>query len=650
MAQAQEVGSAVIKLTFDGKSLNASIGKIDRDIESNGKKSGEKWGSAWSVAAGNLLSKGIEKIIGVINSSMDTAVRRVDTLANSSVVFSAMGYEADAVSESMGTLNNYLDGLPTSMTDAVQGVQALSAAWGGIEKGTEAFVDLNTAGLAFGASADQVANAITQIGQLDLNGPLDAQTWNSLRNSGFGPVFAAMAKEAGITVGELKESFGALHGTKTVNDFLGELHKLSTEGGAGMQSLESLARANTEGISTAMENMKNRTGKAVASVLDEIGQKNISGLINSASSLVLALTKDGVDTDAIIMELTKQLGEVVNGLTSAITKMAPRIAKILPRLINNIIDIIAWNLPILIDAAINGLIQIIEALTERMPLILESVVDAIYNIIEVITNNLPAIISAITSIIIAIANALTQPRMLSTLLQAGLLLFMSLVQAIPQIIEALYGALPDIIENIVTFLTDPTTISTMINAAVQLFMGIVKAVPRIVGALVGAFSKLLGDLWNAIKDKFTAFGAKFGKAIGNAIAHAINGVIGFIESVINGPIKAINGLLDVLNAIPGVDIKKLSLISLPRVALAEGGVATRATTAVIGEAGKEAVIPLEQNTGNWAGLLAHTLAEEFQEQGETTGTINVYFNNQINSKLDIDEVNRELLTALRRAA
>ena len=627
MAQLQEVGSAVIKLTFDGKSLNASIGQIDRDIEKNGKKSGEKWGSAWSVAAGNLISKGIGKVLGVINSSMSTAIARVDTLANSNTVFEAMGYATDSVSDSMSQLNTYLDGLPTSMTDAVQGVQSLSASWGGIEKGTEAFKDLNSAGLAFGASSEQVSNAIMQLGQLSLEGPLDAQTWNSLRNSGFSPVFAAMAKEAGVTVGELKESFGS--GELTVNDFLDQLHKLSTEGGAGMESLESLARANTEGIGTALENMQNRTGKAVASVLDEIGQKNISGVINSASSLILALTKDGVNTDAIIDQLEQNLQAVFDGVVEAIGKIVPRIGKILPPLLTRIVNLLSANFPILLDAVLNGLLEIVDG----------------------IIGVLPQLLSGITTLIIGVVQVLTQPETLQKILQAGLTLFLALVEAIPTIIEALAAALPTIIENIIAFLTDPKTIGMLIEAAVQLFFALVLAVPRIIKALGDAFVKLFKDLWDHIKNIFTDFAAKFGNAIGKAIANGINGMISFIESVLNGPINAINGLLDILNAIPGVNISKLATIKLPRVALAEGGIATGPTSAIIGEQGKEAVIPLEQNTGNWAGLLASKLAEEFQTEGGAPGsTINVYFNNQINNELDIEEVNRELLTAIRRTA
>lgn len=675
MAEAN-VGSASIKLRFDASGITG----VEGQLEKSAKSGGSKWGSAWAVAAGNIISNAISKIGATITKNLDTAIKRVDTLANSNVVFEALGYSAESTAETMSTLNDYLDGLPTSMTDAVAGVQSLSASFGGIEKGTEAFIDMNNAGLAFGATSDQIANAITQLGQLSMDGPLDAATWNSLRNSGFGPVFAAMAKEAGTTVGELKESFSG-NGDKTVGDFLASLHRLSTEGGADMEALSSIAQKNTAGIGTAMENLSNRTGKAIANVLDTIGQQNISGLINSFSSMLVALTKDGVDVDMMIDNLSDQIDIVFDGLISAVAKLAPRLVDVtdiigesidnvlnglfnllneidLAPIFQNITRVIMQNIPALLDLLtnlageiINSIVAIVQEIAHWLPDIIPSLVNAITVVVMMIARQLPTILRAIVDGILQIAIVLTQPENLQAILTAGIELLMALVDAIPDIIVALINALPTIIENIIAFLTDPATIGKLIEAAVKLFMALVAAVPQILGALFAAWAKLFGDLWNKLSSIFGTFAAKFGKAIGNAIAGAINGVIGFIEGVLNGPINAVNGLIGALNAIPGVNIGKLQTIKLGRVALAEGGVVNSPTTALIGEAGREAVIPLEQNTGNWAGLLASKLAEEFEEQGGAPGSvINVYFNNQINSRLDINEVNQELLTAIRRAA
>ena len=161
---------------------------------------------------------------------------------------------------------------------------------------------------------------------------------------------------------------------------------------------------------------------------------------------------------------------------------------------------------------------------------------------------------------------------------------------------------------------------------------------------VGSF---FSKLWDGIKQ-----GAK---GLGEAIKNIIGTVAGWIKAPINAIIGGINGVIDKINGIkvpdwvPGLGGAHANFGHIP--ALAQGGLATSATTALIGEKGREAVIPLEQNTGNWAGLLAGKLAEEFESQGNAPGsTINVYFNNQIDSKLDIEEINQELLTAIRRAA
>lgn len=279
---ASEVGQLEIALSFNNSSLKNSIKSTDSTINNSANNFSAKYQAAAALVT-SVVQKAFNKITSIVSNSMSTAIKRVDTLNNSQKVFTAMGYEADAVSQSMSTLNDYLAGLPTSLTDAVQGVQSLSASFGGIEAGTEYFVAMNNAGLAFGATSDQVANAITQLGQLSLDGSLDAETWNSLRNSGFGPVFAAMAKEAGTTVGALKADFGG-RGTKTVQDFLDSLVRLNKEGSGSMEALESLARKNTDGIGTAMENVQNRAAKAIAKIIDDIGSENIANAINTLSS------------------------------------------------------------------------------------------------------------------------------------------------------------------------------------------------------------------------------------------------------------------------------------------------------------------------------------------------------------------------------
>ena len=117
-------------------------------------------------------------------------------------------------------------------------------------------------------------------------------------------------------------------------------------------------------------------------------------------------------------------------------------------------------------------------------------------------------------------------------------------------------------------------------------------------AVKDAFSSI-GDffsgVWETVKGIFVNAGQMVGEAVGGAFKSAVNAVLGTIENVVNGFIGMINGVLDVVRNLPGLGwVGSVSTVSLPR--LARGGIVDNPTIAMIGEAGKEAVVPLE-NTG-----------------------------------------------------
>lgn len=113
-----------------------------------------------------------------------------------------------------------------------------------------------------------------------------------------------------------------------------------------------------------------------------------------------------------------------------------------------------------------------------------------------------------------------------------------------------------------------------------------------------------GGLWEQVKTKFSNIGTKIGDAISGAVKSGINGIISDIESKINGGIGLINGAISLINKIPGVSIGKMKYVSFPR--LARGGIVDEPTLAEIGEDGREAIIPLEKNTG-WLRKVAREL-------------------------------------------
>ena len=165
---------------------------------------------------------------------------------------------------------------------------------------------------------------------------------------------------------------------------------------------------------------------------------------------------------------------------------------------------------------------------------------------------------------------------------------------------------------------------------------IVIAIAGLVAAFVTLWNKCEGfrnffiKLWDAIK-----------KAAGGAaewIGNTFESVMGTVKGIINGVIGLINGAIRGINKIsvkipdwvPEYGGKKFgfNLNEIPK--LAAGGIIDRPTLAMVGEAGKEAVMPLENNT-QWIDKLA----EKLNAKGATS---NVTYN--INNRFEKMETTR----------
>src|SRR5690606_7445576 len=202
-----------------------------------------------------------------------------DTLNNSARTFKNIGFAEGDVTASMEALNDAITGLPTSLDDAVRGMTALASTYNSISIGEQLFTSLNNAILGFGGTAEDVNNAVRQLSQLPIAGPLDAQTWRSLRNSGLTPVLVAMSRDMGLTIDQMKTKFG--EGELTVADFTRTLLTMNEEGGGGLNALKDIAADATSGIGTGFSNMQISIQRGITELLDAIGGSTITSALSA---------------------------------------------------------------------------------------------------------------------------------------------------------------------------------------------------------------------------------------------------------------------------------------------------------------------------------------------------------------------------------
>lgn len=154
----------------------------------------------------------------------------------------------------------------------------------------------------------------------------------------------------------------------------------------------------------------------------------------------------------------------------------------------------------------------------------------------------------------------------------------TVINTIKAIITTVFNAIKTVISNIFNGIKN--TVSNIWNGIKNSISNAVSSIKNgIVNNFQTAYNKItsifrnigsfFSGIWNNIKNTFSALGTKIGDAISGAVKSGINGVLGMIENIVNKFVNMINGAIDVINAIPGVNIGKLNRLNIPR--LAEGG-------------------------------------------------------------------------------
>lgn len=129
---------------------------------------------------------------------------------------------------------------------------------------------------------------------------------------------------------------------------------------------------------------------------------------------------------------------------------------------------------------------------------------------------------------------------------------------------------------------------------------------------------MFGGLIDFIVGVFTGNWQKAWQGVQNIFRGIFDGLTNIAKKPLNAIIDAINAMIRGLNKIklpnwiPGFGGMGINITTIPK--LAKGGIVDAPTIAMVGEAGKEAVMPLENNTG-WITDLAAKVADRMPVSG-----------------------------------
>lgn len=160
------------------------------------------------------------------------------------------------------------------------------------------------------------------------------------------------------------------------------------------------------------------------------------------------------------------------------------------------------------------------------------------------------------------------------------------------------------------------SVQTIFNA----IAGVIKTVLAIIRAVLITFAQVVkgfatGD-WASSLEAIKSAWLDVWNSIKQTGANIINSIIGTVEAFVNNVIVMFNRLVSAVSSVMqffgGSGISwRAGTVSIPR--LAKGGIVDTATMFVAGEAGKEAVVPLERNT-QWVTMVADGIVDRMTDK------------------------------------
>lgn len=616
---------------------------VQNEVKETEKKTSTFGDTLKAILASDVIKKGAEalgKAIGKVGDTVKQSIGNfaeyeqlvggVDTLFKDSSQ-KVQKYAADAYKTAGLSANDYMAQVTSFSASLLQSLDGDTNA--AADAANQAVIDMADNANKMGTSVESIQNAYQGFAK---------QNYTMLDNLKLG--YGGTKTEMERLLADAEKISGIKYDINNLNDVYSAIHVIQGELGiTGTTAKE--ASTTIQGSAASMKAAWNNMLTGIASGTGNV-QDMVHGFIETVKTTVSNLTP-------VLEEIVKQLPGVFSELTTAVVEM---INTTVPELLPPLMEALVAMLPTLIEGLValiptlvDGLITLIIILCENFSAIIQPIIDAlptiIMSIVNALLNNLPTLINGVIQLVLGIVAATGQiietlvpmiPDIIFAIVEAVIAAIPDILAGVWQVVLSLFSLMGDCVEGLWDYVTsfwDNVTelfgkvgdwfyehvikpigdffkdlwdgikdiFASVGNFFKETFQKGVDKIKSVFGKITAFFS----DVWTKIKNIFSKVGEVVGKAITNTVKKAINAVLSTAVKIINGFISAINLAISAINLIPGVNIKKLSKLDTPQ--LAKGGVVDTATLALIGEQGKEAVVPLENNT-EWLDMLEERLS------------------------------------------
>lgn len=314
--------------------LNDHASPALRHLQSEATRTGEQFTSLKDIIrgsfVGNVLAAGAQSIMGYLSGIAREAISTSDAMDKFKMTMKLGGFGSEEIARSSREVKKYADETVYDLGDITStSSQLASNGIKGYQRLTEAAGNLNAQA---GGTADTFKSVALVLTQTAGAGKLTTENWNQMANAmpGASGVLQKEMKKNGAYTGNFRDAMA--QGQITANEFFDAIEKLGTTKGA-----EEAAKSTTT-FEGAVGNLEAQIITSMDAVIDKMGKKRITNMINGATSAVASLTTGLMNVFAFMSEhttiaktllalmvgifATKRISEFIGALGQAKTALA----------------------------------------------------------------------------------------------------------------------------------------------------------------------------------------------------------------------------------------------------------------------------------------------------------------------------------------
>src|SRR5690606_34469996 len=363
--------------------VNKSLDGMTGSAKSAAKRIGE-------IAAALGLVGLARKAIDMVKRSIDGAISRYDTLNNFPRVMEQIGFSAEDSKKAIDRLSDGIQGLPTTLDDVASTAQRIAVMTGDLDGAVETTLALNNAFISSGSDAANAARGLEQYVQMLSRGEVGLEEWRTLQET-MGVALNDVAKAFGFAGKSAQNDlYDALKsGEITMEEFNAKLIELND----GTNGFAERAKTASGGIRTAWTNMQTAVVRGVTNIIESIDSvladtplESIENIINNIGDAFYNFL-DGIATRIPeFVEYIKNLFSIFQegGLPAVFNEMLNTASGFT----TSIIEIIAENLPTILESGKGILLSIIQGIIEVLPQHMETILQIIEMVADIVIDNL----------------------------------------------------------------------------------------------------------------------------------------------------------------------------------------------------------------------------------------------------------------------